>query len=1048
MKPLKLTMSAFGPYSGTTMIEFEKIGTSGLFLICGDTGAGKTTIFDAITYALFEKTSGLTRDITSVRSDFASIDVFTEVTLEFTHKGKRYIVNRYPDQVRKSERGNRFVEQKKGASIILPDGKKIDSRMEVKNIISDVLGGIGYDQFKQIAMIAQGEFLELLLADNDKRNEILQKVFNTELLRRTSLKLKEQELKLKNENVLLEKSILQYINGIKCSESSIHYTELQSYKEVQNVNQIGEVLHCLELLIDEDSNILRDVNEQISKLDKDREKLIKKEILGQEINRNLDEIEELLKKNEELEAKKNEMKELEQKANTGQRALSYVKPFADSKVRAENNINQLTEKLKEIEENKIKLEQRLDTARCRYEEEFSKISYRDNLNYYINSLDEILPQYDKLSKLYNKEKVLQNNKLTLEENAKNCEKQKEETKSNISNSMAEMEKIKDSQVHYINSQNQFENVSASIKHLKQKDEEVADLILFEEKLEKLKDIYLYTEKQYEACNSEFEIKQKAFLRGQAGILASALEDGSPCPVCGSTHHPMPARALEEAPTKEEIDQLEGKRNALHQELLKANLEVSENKKEYETRLNLITNYFSEKTEGHPFKDLNDLKKYIKDQMSELIQKQKQLEEDMNFWKKESKRKEELEEEIKKLQDNLIKLEDKEVAIKNELQDANTHLRACQGEIVLIKENLEYETLEQAMEVLNEKRAELNNLRKLYEAAEKEYHEADSSFKSTLRLMDEFKSQLDQAREGLQKAEKDYFDKMKEYGFADEKAYREAYLSQEDIDQILESCKNYELAKQEIKGRLDKLKEKTARKKRVNLEEIQDSLRQIKEERNNLEKAQKEIYARIRENKDILSKLKALKIKREELTQEYLDVSVLSKTANGRLEGKQKITFETYVQAAYFIQIIEEANKRFYEMSGKRYRLMRKEEGNLQSATGLDLNVLDTWTGKIRNVKSLSGGESFMAALSLALGFSDIIQSYAGGIEIDTMFVDEGFGSLDSQALDQSIHILNNLTLGSRMVGIISHVEELKERIEKQIIIKKDIKGSFVEKIVF
>jgi DNA repair protein SbcC/Rad50 len=372
MKPLKLTMSAFGPYSGTTVIDFEKMGNSGLFLICGDTGAGKTTIFDAITYALFEKTSGSTRDINSVRSDFASMDVFTEVTLEFVHKGKRYIVNRYPEQLRKSERGNKLVEQKKGASILLPDGKKIDSRNEVKSIISDIFGGIGYDQFKQIAMIAQGEFLELLLADNEKRNEILQKVFNTELLRKVALKLKERELDLKNANEVLEKNILQYVNSIKCPEISAYSEELKNYKDAQNINQITDVLNCLVLLLEEDNHILDDINEKINKVDKSREKLLKKEILGQQINKDLDEIEELLKDKQKLEAESTKMEEQKLKAIIGQKALSYVKPFEDIKLRAEDTVNQLTRKIKETENNKIKLEQRRENAHARYEEEFKK----------------------------------------------------------------------------------------------------------------------------------------------------------------------------------------------------------------------------------------------------------------------------------------------------------------------------------------------------------------------------------------------------------------------------------------------------------------------------------------------------------------------------------------------------------------------------------------------------------------------------------------------------------------------------------------------------
>ena len=230
--------------------------------------------------------------------------------------------------------------------------------------------------------------------------------------------------------------------------------------------------------------------------------------------------------------------------------------------------------------------------------------------------------------------------------------------------------------------------------------------------------------------------------------------------------------------------------------------------------------------------------------------------------------------------------------------------------------------------------------------------------------------------------------------------------------------------------------------------MKEKVKTIKKRKEDFEVSHNHLFIRVSANKDIREKLKKQNKQRLVKNQEYLEVASLSKTANGRLEGKQKITFETYIQTTYFSQIINQANKRFYDMSGKRYKLLRKEEGNIRSFTGLELNVFDTWTGKTRDVKSLSGGESFMAALSLALGFSDIIQSHSGGIEINTLFVDEGFGSLDSNALEQSISILSSLTKGDRLVGTISHVDELKEKIPNQIIIKKDIGGSCIEKVIF
>lgn len=1047
MKPLKLTMSAFGPYSGTTTIDFEKLGSSGLFLISGDTGAGKTTIFDAISYALFEKTSGLTRDINSVRSDFATIDIFTEVTLEFIHKGRRYTINRYPEQTRKSDRGKGVAEQKKGAYILLPDGKKIDSRNEIKGIISDILGGLGYDQFKQIAMIAQGEFLELLLADNDKRNEILQKVFNTEFLRKVSFKLKEKEISLKNENEDMEKSTLQYLEGIKCAQTSEYYGEILELKEDKNVNRVPDILNCLSLLVEEDSRILNDINDKIGKLDKDREQLIKKEVKGKAVNNDFDEKEMLEAKKKELDEKKDEMKALEQKADMGQRALSYVKPYEDRKIREEAEANRLAVKIEAAVKDRALLEERFKNAVLLYETEFKKIDLRDSINLYISNLEESLPQYDKLKHLFEKEKVSSGQRKQLDELVTLFIKKTEEGQKQYKILSEELEKKKDSPVRYVNSRNALEKEQALKKHTEQLETESAKLILLEETARNYRKAFLQAEERYEECNREYELKQKAFLREQAGLLALTLEEGKPCPVCGSTEHPAAARFLSEAPTEAELNKLKEKRDSLNDEMLKAGLSVSEYRKEFETRLNAVKESMKDMAQGKELTGLQDIRAYLRNLLSESNNTIRELEQETINWKKACDRKETCEAEVKKILEDLDEYNLKVSAGKEELLRINAELSTLQSEIALIKQNLEFGSLEEAKQTIAEKKAELEELRSRFSKAEKEYHETDGSLKAATRLLSEFNGQQEASLEVLEGARGEYLKKVKEYGFSGEARYKEALITQETIDEIKEKCKKYELAGQEIKGRLNKLKEKTYGKERQDLEAVREDIRRLKDERSRWEKLQKDVYGRINENKEAMAHIKEIQKEREEKSREYLDVCTMSKTANGRLEGKLKITFETYVQAAYFIRIIEEANKRFYEMSGKRYRLLRKEEGSLQSATGLELNVFDTWTGKVRNVKSLSGGESFMAALSLALGFSDMIQNYAGGIEIDTMFVDEGFGSLDTEALEQSIHTLNNLTVGSRLVGIISHVEELKDRIEKQIIVKKDIKGSYVDKII-
>lgn len=1048
MKPLKLTISAFGPYSGTTVIDFDNLGSSGLFLISGDTGAGKTTIFDAIAYALFEKTSGQTRDINSIRSDFASLEVFTEVTLEFSHKGQVYTINRYPDQLRKSDRGKGYAEQKKGVSILMPDGTKIDNRTQVKSIITDILGGLGYDQFKQIALIAQGEFLELLLADSDKRNDILQKVFNTEFFKRVGTRLREKENQLKGECEDLEKSILQYMDGIKCNQESENYSTMIELKKARNMNLVNEILEALESLITEDSEIQSELNTRIDKLENEKDKLIKSEMKGKELNKDLEEKEKLQQRKFELDNKKEEMKTLEEKAVLGQKALSHVKPAEDAKSREENYLLQLEAKVSKSMLEKEQQEEQLAFNKKVYEEESSKEEIREKLSIYINELLDKLPRYDKLKELSANLKELLEKEADTDEKLLLFTKKAEELEMKSKDLEEELVLLKDSPIQYMNALNTLEKERADKKRLDTILKDIFRLTQMEKTVAKNQEIFLNYERQFDYWNQEYETKQKAFLREQAGILGKDLDEGQPCPVCGSLHHPDIAKFESEAPSEAELKELKEKSDQCNEKLQQAAIGARESKKELDTSFRLIIEAIEEFYHFDAEPLIIDIESLIQKLNHEKEESISHIEKKVLQLKKQYERKELCEKEFAEVQEEMkangIHL-DQVKEVKNAL---SMSISSCKKDIDYISKELEFDSLEKANEIIIKKQSLLQELREKFINAEKNYHDTEAKLKTTIGLIREFESQKESTQNTLKQCTKEYLQKIKEAGLKSEAFYKENILAQEQIDEIALQCRKYELTKREIKAQLDKLKERTYGKEPVDVEAIQRSIQEIKSNKNILDKSLKEVQNRIMVNKSILSNIKEVEKLRVEKSKAFLDVSAMSKTANGRLEGKQKITFETYVQAAYFIKIVEEANKRFYEMSGKRYKLLRKEEGNIQSFTGLELNVYDTWTGKIRSVKSLSGGESFMAALSLALGFADIIQNYSGAIRIDTMFVDEGFGSLDSEALEQSISILTTLTKGNRLVGIISHVNELKERIDKQIIVKKDIKGSYIEKIIY
>lgn len=1046
MKPLKLIMQAFGPYSNKTEIVFSKFTSSGLFLISGDTGSGKTTIFDAISYALFDKTSGQSRGTNSIRSDFASEDTFTEVTYTFSHKGEIYTINRYPDQLRKGKRIDRMVQQKKGVSIKLPDGKVLDSLTEVNNTITDILGGLGYDQFKQISMIAQGEFLNLLLADNEKRNDILQRVFNTTYYQRVAMKLRYKENELKKENNDIINLMKQFIGDIRCGENSEYFEQVNTYKSDKNVYQTDDIIACLNKLIKEDSKIIDELNSKIKKISAKHIELSKEEENGLNINKDIDEKEKIEKNLEELKAKELEINKLYKKAALSQDALSNIKPLETNKKQKEVSLYETKEK---IVKNNIDIEvlsKKIEEAKKVFNQEEDKKSLRDELNTSISELKKSLGKYIKLDK-YKKDK---NNKdKTLGELIEKFSKLNQEldklikTKEDLEK---EINDLSNSHVLKIECANKLEKEKNNKKKLDNLYKNIEELIELELSSKKARVDYKKSEEEYQVSSEEYEKNQKIFLREQAGILALDLKDNEPCPVCGATQHPKLAHLQHEALTKTILDDMKAKTSKLLAKLQEASKRSGNLNNLLDTKKEAVSESLFEydiKTDDKDFEYLKDLVINYREKTDKAIfdleEEYKSIEKNVNKHEENKKEFKKVEEKIKLVKEKMQDLSESKINLENEL---NTIVYKIDS----VSKELEYSSLNIAKKTLNKFENQLEELEKQYKKAEEEYYKLETKSSNLKTILRENEKALKAYTEEVSQAKEDYLKAIKNSSLADEETYYLHQFSQAKIDEMKEACNNYEIEKRENLARLKVLITKTKNKIKVDLKEISSKLKELRITKEELEEQRTITYNKVSRNEEVKKSLQNKNKERLIKNQEYLDVDALARTANGRLEGKPKITFETYIQAAHFVQIIKKANERFYNMSGKRYELLRKESGNIQKFTGLELDVYDNWTGKIRNVNSLSGGESFMAALSLALGFSDIIQNYSGGIVIDTLFVDEGFGSLDTNVLDESIGTLSSLTEGNRLVGIISHVDELKDKIPNQIIVKKGITGSFIEDI--
>ncbi len=913
MRPNKLIMSAFGPYAGKVTVELDKLGENGLYLITGDTGAGKTTIFDAITYALFGEASGDNRETSMFRSKYAEPETPTEVELYFTCNNKEYYIKRNPEYDRPKSRGEGFTSEKANAELHLPDGRVVTKLKEVNSAVNEIIG-IDRNQFTQIAMIAQGDFLKLLLASTDERKKIFQKLFKTQSYYVLQEKLKSESGKLSHEYDAIKSSIEQYINGIVCDEENAYFQEVCNAKNGELTTE--EIAELLRKLISDDETSEKAISEEKEKLQKELD----------DIKVRITKAEEIAKVKEDLE--KNE---------------------ADLKAESEKE-NVLKEKLK-VQEDKLP--------------EVKKITEKSA------EIKALLPDYDELSE---KQNVFNKNKTFIDSSSENIAK----TEANIKELAEEitslteeskiLEKIGEENIKLETEKKTQEETKTKLEKLdKNIDDAVATC------LNSVKASGDYKTKYYEAELLDVELKEKTriYLEAQAGILADTLEMDKPCPVCGSTSHPKVATKPIDVPTKDELDSLQDKLN-------NANT-IANNARDEAGKLKGASDEKEESVKKEIASllgdvSLDDAKSVIAVRVSDIDSLVDELDEKLTEVQAKIERKEELDELIPEKTSALEKAKEELTKIKDEVKAKTIENESLEKRIAELKTKLTFETKIEAENQI----AALN----------KEAEEIQKAYDNALKAVNDNKEKL----ASLKSAK----------------------------DEILKR----------IGGGTD-----------VDLEKEKENKQLLEEKQSDLDDKSKTVHSRKTSNQssldNILIKLDEIKAVEEKWTW----MKALSNTANGNLSGKEKVMLETYIQMTYFDRIINRANTRFMVMSGGQYELKRRKEAeNNRSQSGLELDVIDHYNGTLRSVKTLSGGESFKASLSLALGLSDEIQSSAGGIKLDTMFVDEGFGSLDDESLAQAIKALSSLAEGNRLVGIISHVSELKDKIDKQIVVKKEKTG--------
>ena len=921
MLPKRLTLSAFGPYADKTVLELDKLGNKGLYLITGDTGAGKTTIFDAITYALYGKMSGANRTPGMMRSKYAKAETPTEVEFLFSYNGKDYTIKRNPEYERPKSRGEGSTKQTKSVALEMPDGRIITKEADetIKNII-----GIDYDQFVQIAMIAQGDFLKLLLAPTNDRQEILRKLFSTGNYQRLLDRMKQDKAKLEEERKTLAERL--------------------------GVNQ-------KHIIAQGDDELCVAINEAISANIADEEFIT------------------LVRKLSERDAK--EISDCEQEKDKIEKKLSNITVALTKQKEREGLTQDINRCNIELEANKSKLEKAIETR-----SELSGYSeITEEKKKKVTLITEQLAKYDELDKLsadiQQLSKKIKNGKTLSEEltNKKSgCEKELEK----LREEMRSLEKAGENKQKLENEKEKASQYKENLTDLLRK---INDFNSSQEHLAVAQNDYQKLSAESEELRNRYNIMNKAFLDEQAGIIAKTLEDGKPCPVCGSLSHPCPAKTACNAPSKEELEAADKKAQKAEKATTDKSKECSEQKsscREKEKIIRQTTQTLWNDTASEEI-SISDIKNRINTEYEKNSTKIKALEKEIQDEERNIERKDKLEKLIPAKESNIDALTGELNETEKQIAENTTSYNEKNALYQREKEKLEFTSKNDAQKEIETLENFIQSIAQKTEENDEQYHEYDTNVKSLTQNIEKLTDRLNK-------------------------------IAKEDVSELISNQNSL-----------------TEKKK-----DCEDKIHILKSRKENNEK--------------IISDIESLSSVIEKKRHELEVKSSLCNTVSGDIPGKEKISLETYVLAAYFDRIIAKANTRLMNMSNGQYELKRREEGGKKSKSGLDLDIVDHYNGTERDVRTLSGGESFKASLSLALGLSDEIQSSAGGVKLDTMFVDEGFGSLDEESLRKAIDTLMSLADGNRLIGIISHVSELKERIDKQIVIKKQTNGGSTAEI--
>ena len=1049
MKPTKLTLSAFGPFSDLVELDLTQLDGQGLFLITGDTGAGKTTLFDAICFALYGEVSGPYRPVEHLRSDFAAPNAQTFVQLEFVHRGKPYILKRNPAYERPKLRGSGTVKEKPDALLILPGEPPVQGVRQVNAAVRELLG-IDCPQFKQVGMIAQGEFMKLLNASTDDREGILRQVFATQKYQNLTNALQAAAGDAKKACETQNDRLLERFRQVDCPETSAQKEGIVNLKRAENPALLPQMQAALAALLDEDKAELARLEPALERAKQNLERATRLEEQAKTAEGTRQRLEAERAELTQLQAKAPEIQQREEAFRRSEAALKQVKPLADradgaaaAEAKANRELQALAPRLEQAQQNEAAAFTRLEQAKATQPEV-------EDLKQSLTLLEKQLPLYHQHQEAAKALAALEEQAKTAEADLNDAKQAAETSEQALGQTHRELDELKEVPLQLEQIRNRYKDLTGVKNALANWQAAAEEERTAAENLHTAQQDYQEKQEAFQQAEAHAAGLRRRLDDCRAGLLARDLSEGMPCPVCGAVHHPAPAALPDEPVTEADLkvaeEALEAARSEKDQAMKNAEAFNAEHKAAQEhtaRQWQLFAEQWQELALTPPLPSEGPAPE--PDQLAGALTKA------LADCEAEGKRLRAQDDRRKKLEKLLPTQEEAaraEAEKRENLRDALAKLTAdtasAKTRVGQLAQGLDWPS-EQA--ALNQKAA-WENRRNALQAeqtnAQAAYETAQAALNALNDKQTEKSAVLKEKAAQTQTSARELNEILHKLAFADRAAYEAALCTEEELRAEREELDQHKHDLQTAEAAVAALEKEAASQPQpaAPLTQLEERHRAADDEVHKLNQASSTVGFRQKSNQAIADALNRIAKESEQARRKADLLTHLYNTVKGKQAGKVNLSFEAYIQAYYFERVVEAANRRFEAMSEGRYLLRRRDDSvSISGKNALVLDVLDHYTGKLRPVSSLSGGESFKAALCLALGLSDVIQAGSGGVEIDALFVDEGFGTLDEASLDKALEVLLGLAGPGKMVGVISHVPELKDRITRQIVLKKGALGS-------